>query len=182
MHSAQTKILLGLALVVPALAITLGSMQTGQQQAPTFAYVSTEIILQQTPGFAQAESTWNAEVSIMRAELDALSQQLDSALTAFNQSSIGLSPSARQERQSELQQLNQQYQQRTTDAQTRAEVRQRELMEPLQERIRAVIDGLRAERNLGMVFDVSALGNNIMTADPRLDLTTVVVRRLQGGE
>ena len=38
-----------------------------------------------------------------------------------------------------------------------------------------------AERNLGVIFDVSAPGNNIVSADPVLDLTTTVVRRLQGG-
>jgi Skp family chaperone for outer membrane proteins len=54
-------------------------------------------------------------------------------------------------------------------------------MAPLEERIQAVIDGIRAERGLGLIFDVSAPGNNVVSADPVLDLTSTVVRRLTGG-
>ena len=58
--------------------------------------------------------------------------------------------------------------------------RQQELIGPLEDRIQSVIDGLRAERNITMVFDVSAPGNNIISADPVLDITSVVVSRLTG--
>ena len=179
MNPVRIKQSLGLAAVAAATAVTLAAVPS--QNSPALAIVNTEVILQQTPGFTAAESTWNAEVAVIRADLEGLSQQLDSALRAFDQTSIGLSPTARQEQQDELQRLNRQYQQRTSDAQARAEQRQRELMAPLQARIRAVVDGIRAERNLGLVFDVAAPGNNIMSADPALDLTGVIVRRLQGG-
>jgi Skp family chaperone for outer membrane proteins len=166
----------GVLLVTGAAAIPTASVQ----DTARMAYVSTEVILRQTPGFAQAESTWNAEVSSYRTEVQSLQQQLDSALTAFNQQAIVLSPTARQEKQSELQRLNEQLQQRTTEYSARADERQRELMAPLEDRIQRVIDGLRAERNLAVVFDVAAPGNNIVSADPVLDLTTTVVRRLTG--
>jgi len=171
---------LAIAAIGGAAAVTVAAIPT--QSGPAFAVVNTETIIQQTPGFAVAESTWNAEIGAMRADLQGLRQRLDSALRAFDQTSIGLSQSERQQKQDELQELNQQYQQRTNDAQTRADQRQQELMAPLQERIQAVVDGLRAERNLGIVFDVAAPGNNIMSANPSLDLTALVVRRLQGGE
>jgi len=180
MSLARCKTSAGPAAAVVLAAVTLGAVPALVQSGPALAYVSTETILRQTPGFAAAESTWTAEVTSIRGELESLSQRLDSALSAFDQSSIGLSPTARQEKQAELQQLNRQYQERTADAQRRAERRQRELMAPLQERIQAVIDGIRAERNLGFVFDLSAPGNNILTASPSLDLTPLVVRRLRG--
>jgi outer membrane protein len=181
MASARITRSLGPIAAAVLAAVTLGALPSAFQGGPTLAYVSTQVILRQTPGFAVAESTRNGEVASMRVELEALSQRLDSALNAFDQSAIGLSPTARQERQTELQQLNRQYQQRTADAQVRAEQRQRELMSPLQERIQAVVDGIRAERNLGLVFDLAAPGNNVMAADPALDLTSLVVRRLRGG-
>ncbi|MDH4046180.1 MAG: OmpH family outer membrane protein [Gemmatimonadota bacterium] len=181
MRPERTKTYIGLAAVGAAAAVTLAALPSPPQSGSTFAVVNTEVVLQQTPGFTAAESTWNAEVAIIRADLEGLSQTLDSALRAFDQTSIGLSPTARQEKQDELQRLNRQYQQRTTDAQARAEQRQRELMAPLQTRIQAVVDGIRAERNLGLVFDVAAPGNNVMSADPTLNLTALVVRRLQGG-
>jgi outer membrane protein len=181
MQPERIKTYLGLAAVGTVAVVTLAALPSPPQSGSTFAVVNTEVILQQAPGFAVAESTWNAEVTIMRADLESLSQKLDSALQAFDQSSIGLAPTARQEKQAELQQLSRQYQQRTTDAQTLAEQRQRALMAPLQERIQTVIDGIRAERNLDLVFDVASPGNNIMSANPALDLTNLIVRRLQGG-
>jgi Skp family chaperone for outer membrane proteins len=181
MSSASSKRFAGTAAAVVLAAGVLGALPSSRQAGPTVGYVSTEIILRQTPGFAAAESTWNAEVGVMRAELESLSQRLDSALSAFDQTSIGLSPTARQEKQTELQQLSRQYQQQNTEAQTRADRRQRELMAPLQERIQAVVHGIRAERNLGLVFDLSAPGNGVVAADPALDLTNLVIRRLRGG-
>ena len=57
-----------------------------------------------------------------------------------------------------------------------------QLVAPLEERVKGVIEGLRAERNLIFIFDVGAPGNNIVAADRTLDLTTVVVQRLQASQ
>ena len=181
MSSARHPALFGIVAVVGLAALTAAAVPAPPQGTSTFAFVNTDAILRQTPGFTAAESTWTAEVAAMRAELEQRQQRLDSALAAFNQSSIGMSPTARQQKQAELQQLNTEYQQRLNDAQARSEQRQQELMEPLQVRVQAVIDGLRAERNLGIIFDVAAPGGGIVAGDPRLDLTSVVVTRLAAG-
>jgi Skp family chaperone for outer membrane proteins len=47
------------------------------------------------------------------------------------------------------------------------------------ERINAVIEDIRADGGYSMIFDVAAQG--IIAADPALDLTAEVVRRLQAG-
>ena len=151
------------------------------QDAPRLAIVASEVVLRQTPGYAQAESTFSADLASWRQEVESLQRQLDSAATAFDQQSVVLSPTARQSKTDELRQLQQQYQTRATELQQRAEQRRQELVGPLEERIQTVIDGLRAERNLTLVFDVSAPGNNIVSADPVIDLTTTVVRRLNSG-
>jgi len=65
------------------------------------------------------------------------------------------------------QQLDQQMQQR-----------EQQLTAPLMERVNAVIEGVRAEQNLSFVFDVAA-GNFIVTADRSLDITALVIQRLQ---
>jgi outer membrane protein len=181
MQSARSRVYLGIATVVGAAAVTLAAHPSPSQGGTTFAYANTQLILQRTPGFSVAESTWNAEVGALRAQLDSLSTQMDSALATFNRTSIGMSPTERQQKQDELRQLNQQYQQRAADVQSRADRRRQELMAPLQDRIQAVIDGIRAERRLSVVFDVGAPGNNIISADPTLDLTNLIVQRLSGG-
>lgn len=148
------------------------------QATPSFAYVSTDLILERTPGYAQADSTWRAELQGWQGEVQQLRQRFDSAVSAFDQQSIVLSATMREEKVAELQQLQSQLNQRTEELQVRAEQRRNELVGPLEDRIQRVIDGIRAERNLSAIFDVAAPGNNIISADQRIDLTGLVIQRL----
>ncbi|MFQ6045351.1 MAG: OmpH family outer membrane protein [Gemmatimonadales bacterium] len=172
---------LAVILAAGVAAIPAGSDSPSEQQASRgVAFVSTEAILQQTPGFQQAESTFNAEMASYQNEVQRLRTELDSALNAFQQQSLVLTPTVRQERMDELQRLQQRYDQRSSELSDLAQQRQRELLAPLEDRIQRVIDGLRAERNIGLVFDVASPANNIISADPGLDLTQVVIGRLRG--
>ena len=57
--------------------------------------------------------------------------------------------------------------------------RQRELVTPLEARIQSVIDGIRAERNLAIIFDIANPNSTIISVDPTLELTALVISRLQ---
>src|SRR2546426_3655005 len=89
---------LGLALAVPVAA------RAQAQSGLKIAFVSYQTILQQTPGYTAAESTFNKEVQGYRDEVQKLQQRLDSAVRTFDQQAIALSPAARsEEHTSELQ-------------------------------------------------------------------------------
>jgi outer membrane protein len=147
--------------------------------APRFAYVNTQVVLQQTPGYQAAESTYTKELEGFQAEVQRLRGQFDSTVAAYQQRAIGLSQSDRQTREAELRQMQQQLEQRSNELTQRAQERERELVSPLEERIKAVIEGIRAERNLAIIFDVSAPGNGIVAADRSLDITATVIQRLR---
>lgn len=149
------------------------------QPSLKIAFLSSRQILQQTPGYSAAESTFNREVQGFRDEVQKLQQQLDSAMRAFDRQSIGLSPTAKEAKQKELQQLQQRFEQRSNDLQTRAQQREQELLQPIQSRVNAVIQGVRAEGNYAIIFDADAPGNNIVAADPALDITSKVLDRLK---
>jgi len=171
---------LALALLATvAAAPMVGGTQQAQQPAARVAYVNSQLILQQTPGYHQAESIYTREVQSYQQELDRLRQQLDSTIRAYNQRAIGLSQSERQAKEQEIRELQQQLDQRMRELTDRANERERELVAPLEERVKAVIEGLRAERNLAIIFDVAAPGNAIIAADRSLDLTTTVIQRLR---
>src|SRR6266508_902243 len=163
---------LGLISLAPAAA------QAGQPSLK-IGFVSSRQILQLTPGYAAAESTFNREVLSFRGEVQKLQQQLDSAVRAFDQQSIALSPTAKQAKQRELQQLQQKFEQRSNELQGKAAQREQELLQPIQSRVNAVIQGLRAEGNYALIFDADAPGNNIVAADPALDITSRVLERLK---
>jgi outer membrane protein len=160
---------LGLVGVAPAVA----------QSGPKIAFINSRQILQKTPGYAAAESTFDREVKGFREEVQKLQQQLDSAIQAFDQQSIALSPSARQAKQKDVQALQQRIAQRSEELQQRAQQREQELMAPIQTRINAVIQGLRAEGNYAVIFDADAQGGVVVAADPALNITAKVLLRLR---
>jgi outer membrane protein len=149
---------------------------------PRIAFIRSQEILSQTPGFAAAESTMAREIAGYRTEVEKLQQQLDSAITAFEQQSIALSPTAKQTKQRELQQLQQRFQQRSGEIQERAQKRQQELLAPINQRIRAIIEGIRAEENFTFIFDADAPGGTLVAADPSLNITARVIQRLKGSQ
>ena len=125
------------------------------------------------------DSTLAAERAAYQLEAEELQSQLDSAMTAFDQQQLVLSPVAREERATELRDLNDRIQTRLQEMQNVILERQRELVAPLEQRISTVIDGIRAERNIGLIIDVANPNTTIISADPSLDLTALVISRLQ---
>lgn len=174
--SVLAVVVLGALAAAPT---TRGIASDTPQAAARFGYVNSELILRQTPGYAQAESAYARELQGFQREVQRLRDQFDSTVAAYQQRAIGLSQAERQTKEAELRQQQQQLEQRSSELGRRAEERERELVSPLEERIKAVIEGLRAERNLLIIFDVAAQGNNIIAADRTLDLTAIVIQRLR---
>ena len=149
------------------------------QGAPKIAFINSREILQKTPGYAAAESTYLKEVDGFRTELQKLQTSLDSAVQAFDQQSIALSPAARQTKQRELQGMQTRLEQRNTELQDRARQREQDLLAPIQARVNSVIQGMRAELNYSLILDADAPGGIIVAADPALNITAKVLQRLQ---
>ena len=181
---ARRLVQAALALVVLGAPARPAAAQQPAAPAPTasasrFAWVNSQLIIRQVPGYTAAESTLNVDIAGFRAEVERMQTQLDSMVRTYDQQQIALSPSARTAKQQEIREMQQRLQARYGELQTRAAERERELVAPLEERVKGIIEGLRAERNLAFIFDVGAPGNNIVAADRTLDLTALVVQRLQ---
>jgi len=178
----MNRIRLSLVALMAALAATALPGRAGAQgqtaPAGRVAFVAVQAILQQTPGYAEADSIWSQEAEGYRRQLTQLQSRMDSATTAFDQQSVMLSASQRAAEQKKLQQHAADLQQQVTELQQKAADRQRELLDPIEQRVMAVIEGLRAEGNYSVVFDVSAQNSAIVAADKSLDLTQKAIARL----
>ncbi len=174
----------GTLVVLVATAVAAGPASAQQQPAASskIAFVDSRKILTQTPGYAQAESTFTKELGTYRAEVEQLQAKLDSAATDFQQQSTLLSPSAREAKRKALGAQQVSLQQRTTDLQQRAQDRERELLDPIQNRVTAVVEQLRAAGGYAMIFDVGAAGTAVVAADKSLDLTDRVIAQLKTGK
>src|SRR5216110_2659329 len=155
------------------LAVSPAATQARAQAQPglKIAFISSQQILEQTPGYAAAESTFKTEYQGFQDEAQKLKQQFDSAVQTFEKQSIALSSSAKQAKQKELQQLQQRLEQRSSELQDKSQQRQRELIQPIQ--------ALRAEGNYALIFDADSPTSNIVAADPSLDITPKVIERLK---
>jgi outer membrane protein len=158
-----------------------GSLAAQQAGNPKIAYVNTQAILKQTPGYVKAESTFTKELANYRVEVQKLQASLDSAASDFDQRSVMLSPTQRAAKRKDLQAQQQKLEQRTQELQQQAATRERELLDPIQTKVNSVIEGVRAAGNYAMIFDVSAPNNGIVTADKSLDLTQRVIQQLKAG-
>src|SRR6266480_4842297 len=165
-----------MGLFAAAPAVTQARAQAQPGPGLKIAFISSQQILEQTPGYAAAESTFKKEYQGFQDEAQKLKQQFDSAVQTFEKQSIALSSSAKQAKQKELQQLQQRLEQRSSELQDKSQQRQRELIQP---RVNAVIQGLRAEGNYALIFDADSPTSNIVAADPGLDITPKVIERLK---
>src|SRR6202040_137019 len=94
----QRLVLVSLPAVAVFMVPTAPLLGQGSQAAPTaikIAFISSQEILQNTPGYAVAESTYRKELQASQTEYQKLQQQLDSAVQVFDQQSLVLSPAAR---------------------------------------------------------------------------------------
>ena len=175
-------VVFGVWLGVAALSVAgTGSIAAQQAGNPKVAYVNTQAILKQTPGYVKAESTFTKELATYRVEVQKLQASLDSAASDFDQQSVMLSPTQRAAKRKDLQAQQQKLEQRTQELQQKAATRERELLQPIQTKVNSVIEGVRAAGNYAMIFDVSAPNNGIVTADKSLDLTQRVIQQLKAG-
>ena len=179
------RLIIGLTLVTlsGARAVSAQQPQTPSQgntgASFRIAFVDARRALQSMPGYAKAESTWTKELQTAQVEGQRMQAAFDSTVAVYQQSSAMLSPSAKTAREKVLNAQNDSLQTKLQSLQERVQGRERELLAPMQTRLSAIIDGLRAEGNYALIID---LGNpnsqNIVSFDKTLDITDRVLRRL----
>ena len=172
----------GLAIAALLSGLTAAGLEAQQVpcQAPLrLAYINSRLILANTPGRTEAESLFAREMVGFRAQAQRLQQQIDSAVAEYRRTSVVLTPAARQARETEIGNLQQRAQTRAQELDQEAQQREAQLTAPIMQRVNAVIEGVRAEFNCAMVFDAGAQGTTLVTADQTLDLSPLVIQRLQ---
>jgi outer membrane protein len=147
------------------------------QQSYRIGYINSQAIVPQTPGYDEAQSQFQQDMQGFQSQMRQMAQQLDSMIQAYEQQQLTMSPATKQEREQQIMSRQQEVQQAQNDMSQRANAREAELLQPIMEKINTVIEQIRAEGNYAVIFDVAA--GAIIAADPALDLTDEVVRRLQ---
>jgi Skp family chaperone for outer membrane proteins len=172
------------ALVFLAASTTAVAQQPAGSAAPALpagriAFINAQAILRGMPGYAKAESAWVKEANAAQIEGQKLQAAFDSTVETYRQSQAMLSPSARTAREKVLAAQQDSLNAKLQSIQERVAGRERELLTPMQQRLTAIIDGMRAENNYWLVIDLGGnAGQFIVSYDKSLDITDKVVRRL----
>jgi outer membrane protein len=187
------------ALAILAFAFVLGAGSASAQatplkpqpQAPQPAaasgtkagFINVQALLRGMPGYAQAESTWTKDAESANGEAQKLRAVFDSSVAQYQQQQALMTASARTAKERALQAQGDSLQAKLQQLQARVGTKERELLGPLQERLKAIIDGVRAEGNYVMIIDLSSdAAAAIVSYDKSADITLRVAQRLAQGQ
>jgi outer membrane protein len=163
------------------LGLILAAGATLEAQQASIVFLDSERLRREAPSLQSARQQMQQEMQLLEQQADSalapIQQQLQQMAQEFQQQQGMMTAEQRQQRQQEIQQQQQQLQQQGSEWEQRAAAKQNEILAPALERINAVIDQLREENDYAYVLDVAAGG--VIAADPELDITEEVLRRLQ---
>lgn len=157
--------------------LLLGAATTVEAQTTRIGYIDSQAILAEAPGSREAQQAFDQEMDRYRGEMQRLGEELDRLITAYQQQERSLTPEAREAREQEIRRKETEYQGRIEQIDEEANRKRQELVEPILEQMSLVIEQLREEGSYALIFDTASRA--IIAADPALDLTEEVLRRLQ---
>ncbi len=164
------------------LALIVGAATAGSasaQAAPKFGFINSAAILSEAPGRAEAETRFKNEVTAYQAQLQRMSDSLQTMAATFDKEAPRLDSASRVSRAKVIQAREADYQNRARSLDQQMQTRQAELIRPIMENLQKVIEQVRAEDGYAMIFDVASQTSVIVAADKALDITPKVLARVK---
>lgn len=140
-------------------------------------WIDSNSVLSEYGKAQQARTEMEQSLSNYQAEIEQMNTDFQTAVNEFQQQAGTLTPEVRQNREEGLQAQQRVLQQRVDELEQQASQRQAEVFQPVMAEISEVIELIRVEGNYAMILDSSSQA--ILAADPALDLTQELLRRLQ---
>ena len=169
------------AVLAGAFTLLVSASAAASAQAPAvqkFAFINSQAILAAAPGRVEAEAQFQKEMEVLRAQVTKLGDSLNTLQQAYQKEEVSLSPAVKETRLKSLREKSDDYQARVQKLNEQAQQREGELMQPILESVRKVLDDVRTEGGYSFIFDVAA-GAFIVSADKNLDITDRVVARIK---
>jgi outer membrane protein len=160
---------------VAGLALFAVPGRAQQTTTPRIVYVNTQALLDVAPGRAAAESTYKRESTAWGDELNKMSEDIQTMISDYQKAEAGLTDAAKQMRQKAIQTKQQAFAQRQNVLNQQAQDRQTELMAPVTQSVKDMLDKVREENGYAMILDANA----VVAADKNLDITEKVAARLK---
>lgn len=165
---------------VLSMVLAASASVAGAQQAPTrIAFVNPQALFAAAPGRVEAESTFRKETEVFRSELSKMSEALNAQIADYQRNEARLTPADKERRQRSLAAKEDSLRERQQQLEQQASQRQGELMAPIMESVRKVLEDIRVEDGYAMILSSEPGSSPILAADKNLDITERVVARLR---
>lgn len=144
--------------------------------AQKFGKVNTQTIMQALPDVAKANRELEALQKQKDNELKAMQDELNRKLDEYQKGQSTMNATAKQQKETELQGLNQKIQQAYQDGQQELQKKSNELMQPIVAKVRAAIDAVGKAGNYTYIFEEGAA---IYTGSNVVDVTKEVQSKIK---
>ncbi len=144
--------------------------------AQKFGKVNTQTIMQALPDVAKANGELEALQKQKDNELKAMQDELNRKLDEYQKGQSTMNATAKQQKETELQGLNQKIQQAYQDGQLELQKKSNELMQPIVAKVRAAIDAVGKAGNYTYIFEEGAA---IYTGSNVVDVTKEVQSKIK---
>jgi len=167
-------------------ATKLALVLTAAASAPAFAqgtqkiaYVDSKVILSRAPGRQAAEDQFNKEMEASRTLVQKMGDSLQTMIADYQKVQTTLAANIREQRESAIRKRQEDYQSRAGNLDQQMQARQVELVKPIMDQIRKVLDEIRQEDGYAFILDAGSEAGVIVAADRNLDITEKVISRLK---
>jgi outer membrane protein len=161
------------------IALVLSSIAGVAQAQVKIAFVNSQALMEAAPGRPAAESLLTKEGEGYRAQLTKLQDSVNALLTKYQKDEPTLTAATKDSRQKAIQALETDLQAKQLQFQQAFAQRQSEVMAPITDVVKKVLDDIRNENGYAMILDNAPGASNIVSADKNLDITDKVVSRLR---
>ena len=149
-------------------------------QAPIkIAFVNSQTLMEAAPGRAAATDLLTKEGQGYQTQLQKMQDSINGLLTKYQKDEPTMTAAARDTKQKAIQALETEFQAQQLKFQKQFDERTKEVMAPITDQVKKVIDDIRVEDGYAIILDNAPGAGNIVSADKNLDITDRVVSRLR---
>jgi len=149
------------------------------QQPIKIAFVNSQALMEAAPGRAAATDLLTKEGQGFQTALQKMQDSINGLLAKYQKEEPTLTAAAKDAKQKVIQGLETEFQAKQLQFQKQFDDRTKEVMAPITDQVKKVIDDIRVEDGYAIILDNAPGAGNIVSADKNLDITDRVVSRLR---
>ena len=162
-----------------AVAVAMPIAAQAPPATQKIAYVNTQEIMAAAPGRTEAQALFEKDVAVMQVQVKRMSDSLSAMVAEYQKVAPTLTQAQKEQRQGALENKRVEFQQRSQDLDQQAQQRQGELMQPILDQIKLVLEDIRAEGSYTFILDVGQGNSGIVAADKNLNISERVIAKLR---